>query len=255
MEATLTQLIHGPSGVGKSWLGDTAPAPRLILDSENRAKFLPSRKAKRLVRWNPLAGPPPTVDGTWDTCAVAITDDQPALVVDTAYTYLRSGQHPFVSVGMDSLMRTQERYLGGIAGVAQVTTPQWGELLRKVRDLTSKFCDLTAIPATGVKCMTFICGSTEKDGKQVPLLQGSVGNYIPYYLDVVGYYFKVADAEGTLHRWLLIDQHPKFEAKDNTNEFMAAYPSGTIWNPNIEQLMSLLETNGHAAKTAEEVTV
>lgn len=255
MDATLTALVHGFSGVGKSWLSDTTPAPRLVIDSENRAKFLPSKKAKRLIRWDPLAGPPPVADGTWDTCVVAIAaDEHAAQIIDTVYAYLRSGQHPFVSVSMDSLMRTQERYLNGIAGVAQVTTPQWGELLRKVRDLTSKFCDLTAIPQTGVRCMLFVCGSHEKDGKQVPLLQGSVGSYIPYYLDVVGYYFETTDADNVLYRGLQIGHAPKFECKDNTNEFMAAYPSGTIWNPNMEQLMQLLETNGHAAAMAEEAT-
>ena len=40
---TLTSVIHGYSGVGKSWLLDTMPPPRLIMDAEGRASLRPAR--------------------------------------------------------------------------------------------------------------------------------------------------------------------------------------------------------------------
>lgn len=33
-------MIHGETGAGKSWLANSAPGPRLVLDAEGRADYL-----------------------------------------------------------------------------------------------------------------------------------------------------------------------------------------------------------------------
>ena len=50
MNLPLTMLIHGDAGTGKSWLGNTVPAPRLILDAEGRSIYLPGGPK---VTWDP----------------------------------------------------------------------------------------------------------------------------------------------------------------------------------------------------------
>ena len=39
MTNRLKALVHGDSGVGKSWLGASTPGPRLILDVEGGSHF------------------------------------------------------------------------------------------------------------------------------------------------------------------------------------------------------------------------
>ena len=56
MKTTLSILIHGESGVGKSWLADSVPGPRLVLDAEGRARYTPSGPK---VAWNPRDSEPP----------------------------------------------------------------------------------------------------------------------------------------------------------------------------------------------------
>jgi len=53
---SLTLLVHGGPGAGKSWLANSAPGPRLLFDAEGRAQHLkkmPERTPQRLARWNP----------------------------------------------------------------------------------------------------------------------------------------------------------------------------------------------------------
>lgn len=214
MKHTLTILIHGESGVGKSTTADTCPGPRLILDAEGRAKYTPSGPK---VLWNPMTEAPPKYDGTWNTCVVSVTDFD---VVDQVYVWLRSGQHPFVSVVVDSLMEMQKRAIDKIAGMQQMKTQDWGELLRRLEGQVRTFRDLTMIEDNPIQVVVFIVGSVMgEDGKQRPLLQGALKNTVPYYIDVVGYLFTQIDTEtGSLVHRMLLRPEPGFVAKDGTGK-------------------------------------
>lgn len=236
MDATFTALIHGEAGVGKSWLADTVPAPRLVIDLEGRARYTPSQPK---VYWDPRTAPP-VYDGTWQTCIV------PAVDFDTVdglvYQWLRSGQHPFVSVNVDSLMEAQKRCIDVTAGVAQLDQGDWGVILRKLESLVRKYRDLTFLP-NNVRHVIFTLGSMEKAGKQRPLLQGQLCLTVAYLVDVVGYMFKqnvqVTDGTMQLVRALLVDEQPGFVAKDNTGRLVATH-GPIIYNPHIGQLIALL---------------
>src|SRR5580700_4122970 len=97
---TLCMLVHGDEGVGKSWLGQTTPAPRLVLDAEGGSRY-PKRMVngqvvrQRQVTWNPARDDPPVDDGTWDTCHVVVRDFS---AVTRVYEWLNAGKHPFRSV-------------------------------------------------------------------------------------------------------------------------------------------------------------
>lgn len=235
MRTTLTALIHGESGVGKSWLGDTVPGPRLILDSEGRAKYTPSGPK---VMWDPRVAAPPEYDGTtWQTCIVTVPDFE---TMASAYQWLRSGQHPFKSVVVDSLMEVQKRCMDIVSpGIGQLDQQNWGELLRRLEKLVREYRDLTLVSAVGVDVVVFIVGSKQDNtGKWEPLLQGALRDTLPYYIDVVGYYFKQPAADGSYSRALLVDQLPGFVAKDGTGRLNLNGP--IIAQPNFEQLIGLL---------------
>jgi hypothetical protein len=235
LEATLTALIHGESGVGKSWLGDTVPGPRLILDAEGRARYTPSGPK---VFWDPAKEGPPAYDGTWETCIVVIHDFNAMHLV---YQWLRSGQHPFVSVVVDSLMEVQKRCVDMIVpGVGKIEWDNYQELLRRVEKLVREYRDLTLIPANGVRTVIFITGSKQNDkDKWVPILQGALRDLLPFYIDVVGWYHIRPEADGVDNRGLLIAKQPGYEAKDGTNRLVSHY-GPVIVNPNITELMQLL---------------
>lgn len=240
MKTTLTALIHGESGVGKSWCADTAPGPRLIIDLEGRAKYTPSGPK---ITWDPRTGPPPTYDGTWETCVVSCPDFDTLQMV---FQWLRSGQHPFVSVIIDSLMEAQKRCIDQIAGVAQLETEDWGVVLRKLEALVRSYRDLTLLADNAVSVVLFIVGSVDADNTRRPLLQGQLKVTVPYYLDVVGYMFIQPQQDGTLVRSLLVQPQPGFVAKDGTGRL----PGPIIQNPNIAQLVQLLQTNGKPEEIA-----
>lgn len=242
-EQTLTALFHGPSGVGKSWLAATAPKPLLVLDAEGRARYAPSG---RKVFWNPAAEAPPVHDGTWDTCIVNVVDYQ---TVAQVYQWLRSGQHPFISVVMDSLMEVQRRCIDAmVPGTTALDRDHYGVLLREIEKKVREFRDLVLIPAVHVKVVLFITGSNTETYK--PLLTGGIREQLPYYIDVVGYLFKQANAEGVFERKMLVDEQPPFTAKDGTNRLKSHFgPVITLPESGenfIEQWYYTLLANGGA---------
>lgn len=250
-DATLTALIHGPSGVGKSWLGDTAPKPLLILDAEGRARY--GKYSGPKVFWDPRRDPPPRVDGTWATCIVNVAD---YMTVDTTRQWLRSGQHDFVSVKIDSLMEVQSRCIDlKVPGTTPLDRDHYSILLRELEKVVRDFRDLPLVPETGVKVVLFITGTNEETNR--PLLVGGIRKQIPYYIDVVGYMFKTAQADGTFVRSLLVDEQPGFTAKDGTDRLKSHY-GPVIYLPDdgtqyVEQFYTLLQNGGAAAQPAAAV--
>ena len=246
IDATLTALIHGPSGVGKSWLSDTAPKPLLALDLEGRARYTPDAHGLPKKVWNINAEPPPRYDGTWTTCIAAVPDYQ---TLDKAKQYLRAGRqyHDFVSCRLDSLMEAQKRCIDQqVPGTAALEREHYSILLRELEKTVREFRDLTLIPENGIKTMLFITGSHGETNQ--PLLVGALREQLAYYLDVVGFMFKKADANGNFIRHLLVDETPGFVAKDGTNELKAHYgpiiPFPDTGEQYIESFMNLLNNKG-----------
>ena len=240
MRTTLTMLIHGGPGAGKSRLTNTMPTPRLILDAEGRAKHLPGKK----VWWDPMRDAPPEI-GDWETC-VAIVPNTNVLL--QAFSWLGSGQHPFKSVGCDSLMEIQKRTIDETVGMSALQFQDWGTLLRRLEHLVRQYRDLTLSPATGVEVVVFTVGTTERDGKYVPLLQGQLRDTVPYYFDVVGYLYATSDAEtSVVNRNLLIQPIGNFIAKDGTDKLTMAY-GPVIMSPNIQSMVDTMrEMNGNGS--------
>jgi hypothetical protein len=207
-DETLFLLIHAESGVGKSSLGHTAPAPRLILDSENGSRFYRGPK----TRWNPM-DPPPEDDGSWDSCIVQVRDWQ---TVEQAYAWLNSGKHPFRSVVVDSLTEIQRRCKDTI-GREDFREKDWGTLLTRMEKVVREMRDLTMHPVQPLNCVVLLALSDEKKGKVRPFVQGSLTTSLPGFVDAIGYYAVSSDDQGEPVRRLLFQPIDPYVAKDRTD--------------------------------------
>jgi hypothetical protein len=214
MDRGLTILVHGETGAGKSSFAVTSPAPRLLLDIESGYRFLPIRT----VKWDPMLQAPPVYDGTWDTTVVVVHDYSTVLRV---YEWLRSGQHQFRSLIIDSISELQVRFFDQLAGDEQLKVQQWGEVLRKMGGLLRNIRDLTTHPTNPLEAIVLTAMSRiGQDGVARPYLQGQLAVMAPYLYDILG----ALAVETYPHpdptqppysvRRLYIERTPKYEAKE-----------------------------------------
>ncbi len=229
---SLTLVVHGESGVGKSWLGATAPGPVLIIDAEGGTSWVPGVK----VQWDVTKGTPPPTPAEGE---IVVASVKSFTSLGLILQWLQSGKHPFRSVVVDSLTEVQKRCLDNITGVEAADQRAWGEVLRKMEGLVRAFRDLT-IP-NGVPTLdsvVFIAGSQVKDGITRPHLQGQLGNTLPYFVDAVGYLYLAQNEDGEIVRNLLVQPLGGFSAKDRTGKF------GTkVTDPNVADMLSILRNS------------
>lgn len=221
MNPRLSSLVYGPSGYGKSWLGSTVPPPRLILDLEGRARYTPN--GRNATEWDGISEPMKLERSPSRTYIVTVTEVQ---VINTVYQWLNSGQHPFMSVDVDSLMFAQMRTKNDIrSGVEHLRELDWGKLLRAMEGLVQSFHDLTLKPHTNVRCVVFLAGSTTKDGFHIPMMQGQIANKLPFLVDLAGYIDNQRGDDGELIRSLIVEPYPEQgirDVKDGTHSIKAA---------------------------------
>lgn len=241
---TLSILVHGEPGAGKSWLGQTAPAPRLVLDAEGGSRA-PKRidpdtgKAVRIPQtmWDPHSGPPP-VEGDWETCRVRVRDFSTLTLV---YEYLNTGHHPFRSVVIDSLTEVQKRCKDSIRDGDEVMSERlWGILLDRMENLVRDLRDLVDHPIKPIEALVVLALTHEKNFKNKPAVQGALGTSLPGFMDVEGFLAPAIREDGTECRRLLIAAgHDRFEAKDRTHTLTEHY-GAVIESPDVAEMLSVL---------------
>jgi hypothetical protein len=214
-------VVHGESGVGKSWLADSSPGPRLILDVEGGVRFTPSRK----VAWDPRE-PIPEL-GPDDSAIVTVTklDD-----IQRAFQWLNEGKHPFRSVILDSLTEAQKRAVDAIAGTEILKLQDYGTLLRRMEGLVRAFRDLTMNPIKPVEVVVFVCGTQEKGTEHPvmrPALIGRLSEQLGYFVDVMAYQQVAIGAEGLEHG-ALFAQVEGVAAKDRTGKLGVGMTNPTV---------------------------
>jgi AAA domain len=232
----LKLVVFGESGVGKSYLCDTAPGPRLILDAEGGTLFTPSSK----IPWDPR-GPIPAL-GPDDSAVVYITkyDD-----LERAFQWLPTGQHPFRSVIIDSLSELQKRCVDVIAGTAAMQQSDYGTLLRKIEAHVRSFRDLTMNPVRMIEVIALTAGSREKGLKDPvirPLLLGQMAEQLAYFVDVQGYLTNIVGPDGGIERKLQVVPINNVAAKDRTGRLGISVTNPTIpgmqtmiWGPERQE--------------------
>ncbi len=226
----ISVIVYGPSKGGKSTLGDTTPAPRLVLDAEMGSRFTPSRK----VKWDPAREKPPEPDGTWETAIVPVHQYGAIL---KAYEWLNSGQHPFKSVVIDSISEVQQRLADDLVGNNPLQLQDWGEMLRKASDLIRKFRDLVTHPVKPLDAVLVIAMETErKNGTRCPYVQGQLKTTLPYYVDILGHLSAVPTEDGAVIRRLIIGPTAGIETGERVGGRLGHYIDG----PSITDMLALV---------------
>ncbi|HEX8321694.1 AAA family ATPase [Longimicrobium sp.] len=197
----LSMLVHGPSKAGKSLLGASTPWPRVMLDVESAARFLPIKS----IIWDPIVGPPPApkiVKGEpeWDTAVVPTRNWSTALQV---LDWLKQGEHPFRSATVDSISELQYRYVEHASGREQMKIQDWGAALREVGGFVRDLRDLTMHPTKPLEAVVLTSMTKEdQQGTMRPYLQGQLATQIPYLMDVTAWIYVEPDVNGVETRFL-----------------------------------------------------
>jgi hypothetical protein len=222
--------VHGAARAGKTTFAVTGPYPRLILDVERGSRFIENTKRY----WDPLAEAPPVADGTWDTCVVRVESFDTVL---KAYEWLKSGQHQFKTVIVDSISELQDKCKEQIVGRNKMQTQDWGTMLQRMGFFCRDLRDLTEAPGQPIEAIVVIAMTILKDGIYKPYLQGQLATQIPYWYDVTSYLYtdQVADDNGNLHevRKLLVGKHPSYETGSRVRNLPMV-----IDGPNIEHILN-----------------
>lgn len=224
-------LVHAPSKTGKTTFSTTGPKPLLFLDVEKAARFIRAKK----IKWNPLTEAPPIADGSWEICVVNVDDWKKA---EKAYEWLKSRQHPFRSVVLDSISELQDKARQDIKGRQQFQTQDWGKLLSRMADFCRDLRDLTGDDDNTIEAVIITAMTRETDGIYKPHLQGQVSAQIPYWFDITAYMY-VTPVTDTVSgeivdvRNLLVGKHPNYESGNR----VPGLPT-VIENPNVEQMLN-----------------
>lgn len=188
-EESLSILAYGPAGGGKTTLGLTGPKPLLLLDAETASRFIPK---SRKVTWDPMKDKPPVYDGTWEICVVKIKGWN---VAQKTLEYIRSDNHPFRTVMIDSISEIQIKAKEQIKGNKAFQLQDWGVLSQNMGAFLRELRDISASDTSKIQ-MTYLI-STAKDYVQgenqprvwKPFLEGATAQIVPYLFDMTAYIY------------------------------------------------------------------
>jgi hypothetical protein len=236
----LRMVVFGQAKIGKSRLAETCPGPRLILDAEGGTEYLKNPQ----TLWADVNQPPPSVkeDGSPigpEDSVVLFVGDWRTFV--SAHQWLRSGQHPFVSVVLDSLTELQKRCKDDIvAGGGMMDQRAWGKLLDQMELELRNFRDLTKKGANPLACVVITALVDERNGVLRSMVQGALAKSLGGMYDVIGYLRATeADEYGRVGRELCIGPNREFEAGDRT-DLLTEHYGVVIRDPNVLSMMQVL---------------
>jgi hypothetical protein len=237
----LSAVVHGTPKIGKSWLLESAPGPVLHLDVEGSANHL---HRKTITKWNPYEAIP-TVNskgqplGTNDLIVVRA---HAWAEVEAVTQWLLSGQHPFRSFGVDTLTELQKKAKETIS-LTFDDQRHWGDLLKKMEFTARQWRDLIDHPTNPLFSVIILAQTFEKNGLQRPDVQGALSRSLGSFYDVIGY-MRPRLVEGALlpSRELVIAPYPGVEAGDRTDVLTQHYPTGVIPEPDITEMLRLINT-------------
>jgi len=209
----LSILIHGFSGVGKTPLANTAPGPRLMIDSEGGYQWLRTP----VVMWDPRTDPALLEINEDTTVVVRANDLEP---INQCLSWLVKGAHPFRSVIIDSLTELQEKAKKSI-NTGPFEQRDWGLLLERLNNLILVFKELTENKVKPVDCVVLTAGSfiSDKTGKVSPYVQGGLALKLPYKVAVLAHLARSDEDKP----YMVIKPVGGIEGKDRTGYLQETY--------------------------------
>jgi hypothetical protein len=243
---TASFLAYGETKNGKSTLLSTMPTPGVIFDTEGKWQFFqgrpnPNRDGKpfRLKLWNPSEAPPED-DGSYDFAIVKVTHTK---VMAQGMQWIDRTNHPFTSIGLDSLTVGQEQGIEAIRSVDEDFRIQdWGAIRRRVLSDISRIMARVSDPANPLRVFAAPAHGQQKDGKYRPAMQGSIQNRMPFSFDSIICMKKafvkneqgmIADDAPSVFR-ALVKAHPAYVTGSN---FEDRFTQSIYDNPNLTHIM------------------
>lgn len=216
MRKTLTALLYGNPGAGKTPIALTAPGPKLLLDAEGGANYA----APDAVLWDPQRDGlslPAEAEGA-ETVRIYVRD---FATMRMAHQFLAANPGRFRSVVLDSITEIQKRCKDGL-GKQQMQQQDWGVLLSQMEGLVRAMRDLCTEGHYDVLVIT--ATADEVKGFYRPAVQGGLAIQLPAHVALIGYVGTFRDANAQKYRGVQIEGDDRFIAKDRT----ASLPNGGI---------------------------
>lgn len=242
----IMMAVHGWWGSGKTWLAHTSPGPRLVLDMEGGSEDVPVP----IVEWDATTSGIPT--GLTDDTSVVVDIQDYAVLTELLRT-LKTGNHPFESVVLDSLTEQQKLLKTRVARPGSEYDPNavfdqqaWGRLLnngelvmRQLRDLTRKGA------AKRINCVV-VMGSDTESIPIKPLLQGALRKSLAGFFDLEGFLYTAINNDTKEEaRVLQISPTPEAEAKCRLHLLKLAHGTHII-NPDIREILAVINAGDNA---------
>lgn len=230
----LTILSFGESGHGKSTLFETAPGPRLLLDSEGKAELLEGKT----VVWSDLSVIP-----EFDEDTTVILPVRTWQRVNEAVRLMERMGTKFRSFGVDSFSRLQEHLMQELTKGGEPDWDTWSAI--KAR-MTFLFDALAGQAESHAAVVYNTCWMVNKDKKFVPLLDGAIKERASHYHIVTARPVLTFDDKKGISQNLHIfpgkiseeEEHPT--AVKSNSVALLAYYGKVISEPNLTHMHGVL---------------
>lgn len=244
VEDPLKMIVYSPPGHGKTTLlgtaaGDPRLSPMLLIEFEGGTRSIRSKVKK--ISIDQLGKEKPKVD-VIHTVEIRTWGD-----FDLVYDFLLTADHPYRSIGLDSLSEMNYLNMQTVlldAGIQDKNrdpdVPEQRDYLKsasQMRRLVRYFRDLpmhvfmTSGAQQGQDPRT-------KTSMMMMSLTGKLVFEIPGLFDVVGYLAMVDQEDGATERWLFTQPTGRFDAKDRTE---GGKLGEYIVNPTLPKILDLVE--------------
>lgn len=160
--------------------------------------------------------------------------------------WIDRNDHPFVSIGLDSLTVGQEQ---GIASIRKVDEDfriqDWGTIRRLVLSNLSRIIARVSDSANPLRVFAATAHGHQKDGKYRPAMQGGIQGRMPYSFDSIICMKKafvqneqgiITDDAASVFR-ALVRAHPAYATGSNFDE---RFDQPFYNNPNLTHIMRMI---------------
>lgn len=201
-------LVYGPSGMGKTVLTATMPAPMLI-SAESGVLSLRQQNLERLFGVGN-----PSICYNVPMITITSVDD-----LRDAYNWCAQSAEArqFASIGIDSISEIAEVVLNNAKRQVKDPRQAYGELLEKMESLIRLFRDLplkNVYMAAKMEPMKDDLTGVVKYGPSMP--GSKLGGKLPYFFDEVFRLGVNKTPQGESYRFLQTQPDLQFEAKDRS---------------------------------------
>ncbi len=243
--------VHGDWGSGKTWFAQTAPGPRLVLDTEGGAHDVETHRVPWIPGEQSLADLAEEYGEITEDTSV-IVDISTAETIPQVIKYLQMGDHPFESVIFDSLTESQKQLKEQVANPGHEYNPDdsldyqaWGRMLAHGEKWIRSIRDLSRQGAAKPVNVVVVMGTDDEVQPFKPLLQGALRKNLPGFFDLLGFIHVESDEDGNPIRIMRVTPQPfkmqgrtvRATAKCRLHNIQKTY-NGTIASPDMRDILA-----------------